>query len=63
MFMPNIARFHVFALRLAVSRRFHCNMGQRMGLRQVMRRLPVFARRRQFPRFCPLFSHFQAFPL
>jgi hypothetical protein len=49
LFSPDVARFLVFAHRLAVFKRFRCNMGQRTRPRQVKRRLPVFARRRLFP--------------
>jgi hypothetical protein len=51
-FSPDVARFNVFALHLAVFRRFRCNPGQSTCPRQVKRRLPFFARRRPFPCFC-----------
>jgi hypothetical protein len=62
-FTPDVARFHVFALHLAIFMRFRCNTGQHTCPCQVMRRLPVFARRCPFPRFRPSISHFQVFSL
>jgi hypothetical protein len=59
----DVARFHVFAYRLAMFRCFRCNTGQRTCPRQVKRRLPVFARRHPFPRFRPSLSRFYVFPL
>jgi hypothetical protein len=56
--MPDVARFHVFAHCLAVFRRCRCNTGQSLCPLHVKRRLPVFVRRRTFPRFCPSLSHF-----
>jgi hypothetical protein len=63
LFLADVARFHVFAHRLAAFWRFCCNTGQRTCPCQVTRRLPVFARHRPFPRFRPSLSRFQAFLL
>jgi hypothetical protein len=62
-FSPDVARFHVFAHHLAVFRRFCCNTEHHTCPRHVKQHIPVFAQRRLFPRFRPLLSHFQAFPL
>jgi hypothetical protein len=52
-FLPDVARFHVFAHRLDVFGHFRFNMGQRWCPRQVKRRLPVF----------PDVSHFHVLPI
>jgi hypothetical protein len=62
-FLPDVARFHVFAHRLAICRRFRCNTGQSTCPCHFKRRLPIFARRRLFLCFHPSLSRFQAFPL
>jgi hypothetical protein len=49
----SVARFHVFAHRLAFFGRFRCNTGQRTCPHHVKQRLPVFARPRPFPQFLP----------
>jgi hypothetical protein len=60
-FSPDVARFHVFALRLAVFKCFRYNTGHRTSLRQVKRHLNVFDRRRPFPHVRPsrVFSRFR----
>jgi hypothetical protein len=62
-FSPDVARFHVFAHRLAVFRRFYYNTGQCTWPRHVKRHLPIFAQHRPFPRFRPSLSRFQVFPV
>jgi hypothetical protein len=54
-FSPDVTRFHVFASRLAVFRRFRCNTVQRTRPRQVIRRLPT--RRRSLLSRFHVFAH------
>jgi hypothetical protein len=60
-FSPDVACIHVFALRLAVLRRFYCNTGQHSCPHQVKRQLPFFARRRPLACFRPALRRFQRF--